>query len=56
MNFLPALVVVVPHVGLGAAAVGRARLGVGEADGAGVAAHAVEVPAAHAALKHATRT
>ena len=49
--------VVVPHVGLGAAAaVGRARLGVGEADGAGVAAHAVEVPAAHAALKHATRT
>ena len=30
----------------------RARLGVWEADDAGVAAHAVEVPAAHAALKH----
>ena len=50
---LPALVMVVPQVGLARRldAV-RARLGVWEADDAGVAAHAVEVPAAHAALKH----
>ena len=48
--FLPAaLMVVVPQVrrcdALGA------RLGVGEADGVGVAAHAIQVPAAHATLQ-----
>ena len=49
-KFLPAaLMVVVPRVrrcdALGA------RGGVGEADGVGVAAHAVQVPAAHATLQ-----
>ena len=51
---LPALVMVVPQVGLASRRLDavRARLGVWEADDAGVAAHAVEVPAAHAALQH----